>query len=272
MQTKSISTVIVGPHKLLRVGISHLIEEFLFNVVATFGSIEEAGQNRLANHDPELLLICIQSTERALKDLSKVREQWPACKVVLLFDQLPPQQLQQLGQASIDGCIPLRVSRELLVRTLKLIVWGSGRILIHGEASTNGAAKPGMRSAREAEPHHRKEQSLDSPAAMVDVVEQDASAGAEQEDLALTFDPVGSTLPASGQSSQFPMLSAREESILDGLVRGLSNKQIARECGITEATVKVHMKSILRKIQVSNRTQAAIWALDRKAALTSAIR
>jgi len=37
---------------------------------------------------------------------------------------------------------------------------------------------------------------------------------------------------------------------------------IARTCDITEATVKSHMKSILRKIRVANRTQAAIWALE----------
>ena len=52
------------------------------------------------------------------------------------------------------------------------------------------------------------------------------------------------------------------EKILDGLVKGHANKVIARTCDITEATVKVHMKSILRKIRVTNRTQAAIWALE----------
>jgi predicted secreted Zn-dependent protease len=36
---------------------------------------------------------------------------------------------------------------------------------------------------------------------------------------------------------------------------------IAGTCDVTEATVKVHMKSILRKIRVDNRTQAAIWAV-----------
>ncbi len=45
------------------------------------------------------------------------------------------------------------------------------------------------------------------------------------------------------------------------MVRGHSNKMIARTCGVTDATIKVHMKSILRKIRVENRTQAAIWAL-----------
>jgi two-component system nitrate/nitrite response regulator NarL len=41
---------------------------------------------------------------------------------------------------------------------------------------------------------------------------------------------------------------------------GDSNKIIARKFDITEATVKVHVKAILRKIQAKNRTQAAIWA------------
>ena len=52
-----------------------------------------------------------------------------------------------------------------------------------------------------------------------------------------------------------------ERQIVDGLIKGQSNKTIARACGITEATVKVHMKAILRKVPCSNRTQVAIWAL-----------
>ena len=59
-----------------------------------------------------------------------------------------------------------------------------------------------------------------------------------------------------------PTLSEREIQILDGLVKGYANKVIGRRCNISEATVKVHMKSILRKIRVCNRTQAAIWALE----------
>jgi two-component system, NarL family, nitrate/nitrite response regulator NarL len=56
-------------------------------------------------------------------------------------------------------------------------------------------------------------------------------------------------------------LSPRERQILSHVVDGRSNKVIARHLGITEATVKVHLKSVLRKIRVENRTQAAIWAL-----------
>jgi DNA-binding CsgD family transcriptional regulator len=61
-----------------------------------------------------------------------------------------------------------------------------------------------------------------------------------------------------------PRFSAREQCVLRGLVNGDSNKTIARKHGIAEATVKVHVKALLRKIRVSNRTQAAIWAINRQ--------
>lgn len=57
-------------------------------------------------------------------------------------------------------------------------------------------------------------------------------------------------------------LSDREMQILVCLAQGDSNKIIANRLDITEATVKVHVKSLLRKIQASNRTQAAIWAVN----------
>jgi len=57
-------------------------------------------------------------------------------------------------------------------------------------------------------------------------------------------------------------ISPREQDILRSLVFGASNKAIANKLGITEATVKVHLKTLLRKIDVNNRTQAAIWAMN----------
>jgi two-component system nitrate/nitrite response regulator NarL len=56
-----------------------------------------------------------------------------------------------------------------------------------------------------------------------------------------------------------PQLSAREAAILNALVQGASNKIIAYRLNFTEATVKVHVNAMLRKIQVKNRTQAAAW-------------
>jgi two-component system nitrate/nitrite response regulator NarL len=57
-------------------------------------------------------------------------------------------------------------------------------------------------------------------------------------------------------------LSRRELEILRCLTDGQSNKVIARNLAIAEATVKVHIKRILRKARVINRTQAALWAIS----------
>lgn len=57
-------------------------------------------------------------------------------------------------------------------------------------------------------------------------------------------------------------LSERETAILRCLVSGYPNKVIADQLQMTEASVKVHLKAVLRKIQASNRTQAAIWAIN----------
>jgi two-component system nitrate/nitrite response regulator NarL len=62
-----------------------------------------------------------------------------------------------------------------------------------------------------------------------------------------------------------PTFSPREASILQLLRQGAPNKLIARQLSLTEATVKVHLKSILRKIGVNNRTQAAVWAMAQEA-------
>jgi DNA-binding NarL/FixJ family response regulator len=57
-------------------------------------------------------------------------------------------------------------------------------------------------------------------------------------------------------------LTARELSVLKGLTEGKSNKEIARDLDIQESTVKLHVKTLYRKIGAANRTQAAIIARE----------
>jgi two-component system nitrate/nitrite response regulator NarL len=57
-------------------------------------------------------------------------------------------------------------------------------------------------------------------------------------------------------------LSPRERDILRGISRGASNKEIAREHGIAEATVKIHVQHVLRKLDVSSRVHAAVIATE----------
>jgi two-component system nitrate/nitrite response regulator NarL len=75
----------------------------------------------------------------------------------------------------------------------------------------------------------------------------------------------GRSAPANDEYGQPRQLSDREAQILRHLMQGASNKAIARKLGLAEATVKVHLKGILRKIKAANRTQAAIWAREHMA-------
>ena len=55
-------------------------------------------------------------------------------------------------------------------------------------------------------------------------------------------------------------LSPREEEVLRLVAAGLANKQIARRLGISERTVKAHLTNVFSRIDVTDRTQAALWA------------
>ena len=60
-------------------------------------------------------------------------------------------------------------------------------------------------------------------------------------------------------------LSPREQQILAEIARGASNKEIARTLGIAETTVKIHVQHILRKLNLTSRVQAAVYASTRPA-------
>ena len=62
-------------------------------------------------------------------------------------------------------------------------------------------------------------------------------------------------------AAAFAKLTPRERDVLERLIDGLSNKAIAQALSIGEGTVKVHLKAVLRKLDVANRTQAATLAL-----------
>ena len=77
-------------------------------------------------------------------------------------------------------------------------------------------------------------------------------------------EPTGATQTA-GQTAVPDVLAAlspRERDILRGIARGASNKEIAREHGIAETTVKIHVQHILRKLDVSSRVHAAVIATE----------
>ena len=76
------------------------------------------------------------------------------------------------------------------------------------------------------------------------------------------LDPRAGRALLSARSASAPLeeLSDREREVLAMVARGLPNKLIARELSISEKTVKTHLTSVFRRIGVTDRTQAALWA------------
>ncbi|MEM6824552.1 MAG: response regulator transcription factor [Pseudomonadota bacterium] len=75
------------------------------------------------------------------------------------------------------------------------------------------------------------------------------------------FFPVDDPAP-HGNGPAYRGLTPREMQVLRGLCLGKSNKEIARELDLQEVTIKLHVKNLLQKLNVQNRTQAALRARD----------
>lgn len=72
--------------------------------------------------------------------------------------------------------------------------------------------------------------------------------------------------PAAAKADALKQLTAREREILDYLAQGLSNKAIARTLDISHDTVKLHVRHILSKLNLTSRVEAAVFAVEQKAA------
>jgi DNA-binding NarL/FixJ family response regulator len=88
-----------------------------------------------------------------------------------------------------------------------------------------------------------------------EVILSSAVAGQIQTELA------GHVRPGSAGSELADPLTARELEVLERLAKGLTNSEIAEQLVISEGTVKNHLKNILGKLQLSNRIQAAVYAV-----------
>jgi two-component system nitrate/nitrite response regulator NarL len=252
---KRVSTIIIEPRLVLREALELLISKHAYRVVGGLGSIAEIACLSVIRDGPELVILGAQAADNAARGAEVIRTRWPDSKIIFLFDDASPADFQNMPVSQIDGCIPLFVSPDTLMSTLDLIITRNVRVIVIGDKQ-RPSKWPQVESLE-----------ADNKTAKLHLN------GSAEGALAVTVlevpPPVNEICdpdPCSGQAhvveTKTPTLSEREIQILDGLIKGYANKVIGRRCGVTEATVKVHMKSILRKIRVCNRTQAAIWALE----------
>jgi two-component system nitrate/nitrite response regulator NarL len=78
--------------------------------------------------------------------------------------------------------------------------------------------------------------------------------------LVSAFQTSSATPAAQAPRAPLSQLSAREQQVLEQIALGASNKEIARTLAIAETTVKIHVQHILRKLDLTSRVQAAVFA------------
>jgi two-component system, NarL family, nitrate/nitrite response regulator NarL len=250
-----VSTIIIEPRFLVREALVSLMGKHSYRVVSGVASTKDIVSSIVADA-PELVILGALPAEDVARNADSIRKLWPETKIVLLVEHASAADFHQLLVSEIDGCVPLFVSPDTLIRTLELILVEDLRILV---GASNHPSMP--RAAQLEEATIRFEASQNRLGSLVvDNVPLPA--------VRLPIEDPAGRYARNGDSRNVPSrcgrqgLSEREGQILKDLVKGHSNKRIARTWAVAEATVKVHMKSILRKIHVANRTQAAIWALE----------
>src|SRR5579884_270021 len=236
-----ITTVVVDKCELFRAGLVHTLAETRFRVAAECARLDELDRSAFGFDKCYVLLLGIDDcSESELEPyISDLRKLCDLCYVVFLGTKLEKAALASIISMGGAGYMAKHtITSDVLVRSLDIVISGS-RVFSQdfmSELQREWLLKANVEGSAHEDAAPDPKLSVHSPASAVE-------AGAAVR------------------------LSDRERAILAGLMRGESNKHIARHLHIAEATVKVHVKSVLRKIRVKNRTQAALWAWSHQEAL-----
>lgn len=250
-----VTTIVVEPRFIVGEALASLLEKLQYRVSCCVATPADIADAPISGEGCKLAILGAVSAQDGVSDAVHVRSVWPNCKILLILDFASDADLQRLVNSEIDGCIPFDASADTLSKALELIIVQKLRVMITGGAR--------VRVVQGVQRHAGQRLLSGIQAAALPIIIADMPESPAKESS--TFLPCVTDDERSKDGAS-PLrkrnLSERELQILDSLVKGHANKVIARTCAISEATVKVHMKSILRKIQVANRTQAAVWALE----------
>lgn len=243
-----VPAALIDKSALFRAGLRHILSGSRFRVTADCYKLAELPANALGDSRSVALIGLDRDAEAVLPRIPSLKERHNGLRVVVLSDRLDREQLVAAIEAGADGYL-LRdeIEPDAVLKSLELILV-DGVVIPQGFAKLLGTSA-GIHVASAALPLPARpwEDCPPEPPSLNGVHSPPMAAPPELE-------------PAV--SSDLARLSERERLILLHLTQGASNKHIARELNIAEATVKAHVKSLLRKIRVNNRTQAAMWAIN----------
>ena len=220
------AAVFVGKSVLVREGIARILSAANFRILASVSSAGDLSPSRL-QQDPMLILLVYTGDdfEGIIDQIEVLRERYPKARLAVVADHYRPHEMVAALRTGANGYFIDVMKCDVFVKSIELIMMG---------------------------------ETIFPPAFMASVVDPEI----DRLDRAMPHDVDDAAILLTTQDKTTQLLSPREQSIMKCLIEGDSNKSIARKIDIAEATVKVHVKAILRKIRVQNRTQAAIWGMN----------
>ena len=221
-----IQLLLVDDHNLFRRGLRALLEQDdRFEVCAEAGDVGEA-LRRLAEVQPDLILLDNHLPGvHGVNAIPALKEASPNARVLMLTVSENAQDLAAALQSGADGYLLKTVESDQLCDAIVKVL--DGESIISPEMMTK------LVSVFRAKPASSSAGSTPSPGAAASVAQP---------------------------SDTVDTLSPREREILLLIARGDANKVIARELNIAETTVKIHVQHILRKLGLTSRVQAAVYA------------
>ena len=218
---KPIQLLVVDDHNLFRRGLTALLsQDGRFEVIDQAGDVGEA-LRCLKRHVPDLILLDNHLPGvRGVDGIAALKEAAPEARILMLTVSENENDLAAALQAGADGYLLKTVESDHLCDLIVRVLAG---------------------------------ESVVSPEMMTKLV------------TAFRTKPVPASVAeqapeAAVEATGIHLLSSRERDVLALIARGDSNKVIARNLDIAETTVKVHVQHILRKLQLTSRVQAAIYA------------
>src|ERR1700738_5361345 len=223
---QSFAIILVGKSILLREGLAKILRSANFRILASVSCADDLLPSKLQSHQPLFLVVHTgDDFEAAVEQIELLRDQHPGGRIAIVADHYRLGDLVSAFRAGANGYFVDIMTCDVFIKSLELVMMGE---TIFPPAFLSFVLDPEGTLLGETAPRDENNQAM----------------------------PIRTKNPFA------PQLSTREKLILRCLIEGYSNKCIARKINIAEATVKVHVKAILRKIRVHNRTQAAIWGMN----------
>lgn len=256
----SLRISLIDDHGLRAAGVAAVLSEKCLRpgddvvLVRTFGIASEIMNDRFVDLTPETDVCIYNVGGMPIHDphvLTVVKHCLGALEgqpLILLSDQLDAVCVQTAIELGVRGVVPTEMKAEIAVAAIQFILAG-GCYYPHSVSSPRGISSPGHPTGHSVirpsdlniQPKPQHLPYLDADAARL----TDLQSGADPN-VAFNF------------KDRQVRLTRRQYDVLMALEKGLTNKAIGRELDLSEATVKVHLRHLMRKLDATNRTQIAL--------------